>query len=142
MEAGGPLTVLEIVKYREAKECDKTEALKLLLQIINSGRQYKEFLCENGAIRGVAECLGNSANIQTQEASKQVVYLCDLLLLLFTLLLCFYQVLHKLAIGNPCHSLKVYTALVALLQAISPSAQKLAASTLRRIHPTLDPTGK
>ena len=75
MEAGGLLTVLEIVKYREAKESDKTEALKLLLQIINSGRQYKEFMCENGAIRGVAECLGNSTNIETQEASKQVCFL-------------------------------------------------------------------
>ena len=74
MEAGGPLTVLEIVRLREGRESDKTEALKLLLQVVNSGRQYKEFLCENGAIRGVAECLGNSPNLATQEASRQVYY--------------------------------------------------------------------
>lgn len=120
MEAGGPLTVLEIVRLREGRESDKTEALKLLLQVVNSGRQYKEFLCENGAIRGVAECLGNSPNLATQEASRQV--------------------LHKLAIGNPRYSLKVYSSLVALLQARSPSAQKLAASTLRKLNPTVKPS--
>ena len=76
MEAGGPLTVLEIVKFRDGKDADKTEGLRLILQIINSGRQYKEFLCENGAIRGVAECLGNSTSLQTQESCKQVTHLC------------------------------------------------------------------
>ena len=76
MEAGAPLTVLEIVKSRDGKDADKTEALKLILQIINSGRQYKEFLCENGVIRGVAECLGNSTSFQTQECCKQVTHFC------------------------------------------------------------------
>lgn len=75
MEAGGPLTVLEIIRIMNCKESDKTEALRLLLQILNSGRQYKEFLCENGAIRAVAECLGNSKQETAQEAARQVTYL-------------------------------------------------------------------
>jgi len=46
LEVGGVLTVVEILGVKQAKECDKTEALKLLLCVASAGRQYKEIICE------------------------------------------------------------------------------------------------
>ena len=46
LEVGGVLTVVEILGVKQAKECDKTEALKLLICVASAGRQYKEIICE------------------------------------------------------------------------------------------------
>jgi len=46
LEIGGVLTVVELLGVKQAKESDKTEALKLLMCIASAGRQYKELICE------------------------------------------------------------------------------------------------
>ena len=40
------LTVVEILGVKQAKDSDKTEALKLLSCVASAGRQYKEIICE------------------------------------------------------------------------------------------------
>ena len=47
LEVGGILTLLEIVNLKSCEEADKSEALRLLTQITNKGRQYKEMICES-----------------------------------------------------------------------------------------------
>ena len=46
LEVGGVLTVVEILGVKQAKDSDKTEALKLLICVASAGRQYKEIICE------------------------------------------------------------------------------------------------
>ncbi|XP_008562759.1 PREDICTED: uncharacterized protein C1orf228-like, partial [Galeopterus variegatus] len=47
LEVGGVLTLLEILGLEKTKEEDKKEAIKLLQVIANSGRKYKELICES-----------------------------------------------------------------------------------------------
>ena len=47
LEVGGVLTLLEIIGLKQAKEDDKSEALKNLHYIANAGRKYKELICES-----------------------------------------------------------------------------------------------
>ena len=44
---GGVLTLLEILALNKIKEEDKKESVKLLQVIANSGRKYKELICES-----------------------------------------------------------------------------------------------
>ena len=50
LEVGGVLTVLEILGLKQAKECDKAEALRLLTCVADAGRKYKEIICESYGI--------------------------------------------------------------------------------------------
>ncbi|XP_019623582.1 PREDICTED: uncharacterized protein C1orf228 homolog [Branchiostoma belcheri] len=115
LEVGGVLTVLEILGLKQAKEADKTEALKLLQTICNAGRKYKELICESYGIRAVAECLARAKSEETQEQCRQL--------------------LQMLAQGNPKYEVQVYKGLIALLPASSPKAQQMAAQTLRIVQP-------
>lgn len=47
LEIGGVLTLLEILGLEKIKEEDKKESIKLLQIIANSGRKYKELICES-----------------------------------------------------------------------------------------------
>lgn len=47
LEVGGVLTLLEILGQDKLKEGDKTEALRLLQIIANTGQKYKELICES-----------------------------------------------------------------------------------------------
>ena len=47
LEVGGVLTLLEIIGLKQAKEEDKSIALKNLHYIANAGRKYKELICES-----------------------------------------------------------------------------------------------
>lgn len=47
LEVGGVMTILEILGLKQAKEEDKTQALLLLQCVANSGRKYKELICES-----------------------------------------------------------------------------------------------
>ena len=38
--------MVEILSVKQAKDADKTEALKLLVCVASAGRQYKEIICE------------------------------------------------------------------------------------------------
>ncbi|XP_071073593.1 armadillo-like helical domain containing protein 1 isoform X7 [Dasypus novemcinctus] len=51
LEVGGVLTLLEILGLEKIKEEDKRESIKLLQCIANSGRKYKELICESYAIQ-------------------------------------------------------------------------------------------
>lgn len=47
LEVGGVLTLLEILGLKQSKEVDKTQAITLLQCVANSGRKYKELICES-----------------------------------------------------------------------------------------------
>lgn len=115
LEVGGVLTLLEILGLKQAKECDKTEALRLLHCIADAGRKYKELICESYGIRAVAECLAKSRTEETQECARSL--------------------LQNLSQGNPKFEVQVYKGLIALLPCSSPKAQQMAAQTLRVVQP-------
>ncbi|KAK2106625.1 Armadillo-like helical domain containing protein 1 [Saguinus oedipus] len=47
LEVGGVLTLLEILGLEKITEEAKKESVKLLQVIANSGRKYKELICES-----------------------------------------------------------------------------------------------
>ncbi|XP_013013444.1 armadillo-like helical domain containing protein 1 isoform X2 [Cavia porcellus] len=111
LEVGGVLTLLEILGLEEIKEEDKKESIKLLQVVANSGRKYKELICESYGVRSIAEFLAKSKSEETQE---EVQILLD-----------------SLVHGNPKYQNQVYKGLIALLPCASPKAQQLALQTLR-----------
>nr|XP_005894298.1 PREDICTED: uncharacterized protein C1orf228 homolog [Bos mutus] len=111
LEVGGVLTLLEILALNKIKEEDKKESIKLLQVIANSGRKYKELICESYGVRSIAEFLAKSKSEETQE---EVQVLLD-------------SLIH----GNPKYQNQVYKGLIALLPCASPKAQQLALQTLR-----------
>ncbi|XP_036749046.2 armadillo-like helical domain containing protein 1 isoform X6 [Manis pentadactyla] len=111
LEVGGVLTLLEILGLEKIKEEDKKESIKLLQVIANSGRKYKELICESYGIRSIAEFLAKSKSEETQE---EVQVLLD-----------------SLVHGNPKYQNQVYKGLIALLPCASPKAQQLSLQTLR-----------
>ena len=74
LEVGGILTVLEVLSVKKASEEDRMEALNLLLDIVKTGRQCKELLCESSGVRSVAQCLAQSTSTQTQETAQQLLF--------------------------------------------------------------------
>ncbi|XP_006899086.1 PREDICTED: uncharacterized protein C1orf228 homolog [Elephantulus edwardii] len=111
LEVGGVLTLLEILGLEKIKEEDKKESIKLLQLIANSGRKYKELICESYGVRSIAEFLAKSTSEDTQE---EVQILLD-----------------ALVHGNPKYQNQVYKGLIALLHCTSPKAQQLSLQTLR-----------
>ncbi|KAK1340117.1 hypothetical protein QTO34_018681 [Cnephaeus nilssonii] len=111
LEVGGVLTLLEILGLEKIKEEDKKESIKLLQVIANSGRKYKELICESYGVRSIAEFLAKSKSEETQE---EVQVLLD-----------------SLVHGNPKYQNQVYKGLITLLPSVSPKAQQLALQTLR-----------
>ncbi|CAI9152299.1 unnamed protein product [Rangifer tarandus platyrhynchus] len=111
LEVGGVLTLLEILALNKIKEEDKKESIKLLQVIANSGRKYKELICESYGVRSIAEFLAKSKSEETQE---EVQVLLD-------------SLIH----GNPKYQNQVYKGLITLLPCASPKAQQLALQTLR-----------
>ncbi|XP_054428099.1 armadillo-like helical domain containing protein 1 [Pteronotus mesoamericanus] len=111
LEVGGVLTLLEILGLEKIKEEDKKESIKLLQVIANSGRKYKELICESYGVRSIAEFLAKSKSEETQE---EVQVLLD-----------------SLVHGNPKYQNQVYKGLIALLPSTSPKAQQLSLQTLR-----------
>ena len=74
LEVGGILTVLEVLSVKKASEEDRMEALDLLLDIVKTGRQCKELLCESSGVRSVAQCLAQSTSTQTQDTAQQLLF--------------------------------------------------------------------
>ncbi|XP_075411482.1 armadillo-like helical domain containing protein 1 [Tenrec ecaudatus] len=111
LEVGGVLTLLEILALEKIQEKDKKESIKLLQLIANSGRKYKELICESYGVRSIAEYLAKSKSEETQE---EVQVLLD-----------------ALVHGNPKYQNQVYKGLIALLPCTSPKAQQLSLQTLR-----------
>uniref|UniRef100_A0A8D2DCP2 Armadillo like helical domain containing 1 n=1 Tax=Sciurus vulgaris TaxID=55149 RepID=A0A8D2DCP2_SCIVU len=111
LEVGGVLTLLEILGMEKIKEEDKKESIKLLQLIANSGRKYKELICESYGVRSIAEFLALSKSEETQE---EVQILLD-----------------SLVHGNPKYQNQVYKGLIALLPCAPPKAQQLSLQTLK-----------
>jgi hypothetical protein len=108
------LTLLEILSLKQATDIDKKEALAVLEMIANSGRKYKEIICECYGVRSIAECLARS---RLEDTQTQARYL-----------------LENLAKGNPKYQNQVYKGLIALLPVTSPKAQELAVQTLQVVQ--------
>ncbi|XP_038308092.1 armadillo-like helical domain containing protein 1 isoform X1 [Canis lupus familiaris] len=111
LEVGGVLTLLEILGMEKIKEEDKKESIRLLQVIANTGRKYKELICESYGVQSIAEFLAKSKSEETQE---EVQILMD-----------------SLVHGNPKYQNQVYKGLIALLPCASPKAQQLSLQTLR-----------
>ncbi|XP_004679527.1 PREDICTED: uncharacterized protein C1orf228 homolog [Condylura cristata] len=111
LEVGGVLTLLEILGLEKIKEEDKKESIKLLQTIANSGRKYKELICESYGVRSIAQFFATSKSEETQE---EVQILLD-----------------SLVHGNPKYQNQVYKGLIALLPCVSPKVQQLTLQTLR-----------
>ncbi|XP_077608201.1 armadillo-like helical domain containing protein 1 isoform X3 [Crocuta crocuta] len=111
LEVGGILTLLEILGLEKIKEEDKKESIRLLQVIANSGRKYKELICESYGVRSIAEFLAKS---KSEESQEEVQVLLD-----------------SLVHGNPKYQNQVYKGLIALLSCASPKAQQLSLQTLR-----------
>nr|XP_054346679.1 armadillo-like helical domain containing protein 1 isoform X2 [Pongo pygmaeus] len=120
LEVGGVLTLLEILGLEKIKEEAKKESVKLLQVIVNSGRTYKELICESYGVRSIAEFLAKSKSEETQE---EVQVLLD-----------------SLVHGNPKYQNQVYKGLIALLPCESPKAQQLSLQTLRTAQPIIGTT--
>lgn len=91
IEVGGVCTLLEIIGLKQSKDIDRTLALKILIVIAASGRQYKELICECYGkwfnklwmlqflyffylgIRTIAECLAKSKDEDSQQSCKTVL---------------------------------------------------------------------
>ncbi|XP_004621642.1 armadillo-like helical domain containing protein 1 [Sorex araneus] len=111
IEVGGVLTLLEILGLDIIKEESKKESVKLLQIIADSGRKYKELICESYGVRSIAEFLAKSKSEETQEEVQAL--------------------LNSLVHGNPKYQNQVYKGLIALLPCESPKAQQLSLQTLR-----------
>lgn len=115
IEVGGILTLLDIISLKQVTEINKAKALKCLQHIANSGRKYKELICESYGIRAIAECLAKSKCEETQEYC--------------------HEMLLALSKGNPKFEQQLYKGLIALLPCNSPKAQQIAVSSLRTVQP-------
>ncbi|OUM67322.1 hypothetical protein PIROE2DRAFT_5292, partial [Piromyces sp. E2] len=98
---------------------EKSEVLKILSHIANSGRQYKEFICESYGIRAIADCLARSKSEETQDCAKNLLY--------------------QLGVGNPKYLIQVYKALMSILisPTVSVSSQQMSSQALRMLLPSI-----
>ncbi|KAJ3397106.1 hypothetical protein HDU92_000806 [Lobulomyces angularis] len=104
-----------ITKY---PKCHKAEALRLLISIANSGRTFKEFICESYGVKSVSDCLSRTKSDIVGDYCRNL--------------------LHQLGIGNPKFLSQIYKALVQLIMTnISPLSQQMAAQALRLILPSI-----
>ncbi|NWQ81246.1 ARMD1 protein, partial [Columbina picui] len=111
LQMGGLLVLLEILGLNHPSEEDKRESVKLLQLIADTGRMYKEFICENYGVQSLAKFLATSSSA---EAQKDVQVLLDCL-----------------GHENPKYQNQVYKGLIAVLSCASPGAQQLALQTLK-----------
>ncbi|XP_026881070.2 armadillo-like helical domain containing protein 1 isoform X2 [Electrophorus electricus] len=114
LEMGGVLTLLEVLGHSQITEKAKTQALHLLRIIANTGRKYKEIICESYGVRAVAECLATACAEETQHTASVL--------------------LEALAHGNPRYQQQVYKGLVALLSCNCPKTQQLVLQTVRTVQ--------
>ncbi|XP_074764255.1 armadillo-like helical domain containing protein 1 [Athene noctua] len=111
LETGGVVILLEILGLNHLKQEDKRESVKLLQLVADSGRKYKELICESYGVQFLAAFLTASNSAEAQE---------DLQVLL-----------DSLGHGNPKYQNQAYKGLVAVLPCASPQAQRLALQSLR-----------
>ncbi|KAJ3124126.1 hypothetical protein HK100_011355 [Physocladia obscura] len=135
LEVGGVLTVLELLGLAQIKEADKSEALRLLINIANAGRKYKEFLCESYGVRTVADCLARSRSETTQDYCQNLLFQLGVVSIIIFVVF----VLELLWQGNPKFLMQVYKSLLSLLtsSASSPTGQQISGQALRMLLPSI-----
>ncbi|KFP93360.1 Uncharacterized protein C1orf228, partial [Haliaeetus albicilla] len=111
LEIGGVMILLEILGLNHLKEEDKRESVKLLQLVADTGRKYKELICESYGVQSLTEFLVTSNSAEAQE-DVQVL-------------------LDSLGHSNPKYQNQVYKGLIAVLPCASPHAQKLVLQMLR-----------
>ncbi|NXC39604.1 ARMD1 protein, partial [Penelope pileata] len=117
LEIGGISMLLEILGLSHLKEEDKRESVKLLQLVANTGRKYKELICESYGVQSLAEVLATCSSVEAQDDAQFL--------------------LESLGHGNPKYQDQVYRGLVAVLQCGNPYAQQLALQTLRGMQDTV-----
>jgi hypothetical protein len=113
LEVGGVLTVLEILNLQQLFEEDVVEALQILHTVANTGRSYKELICEMDGVDAVLCCLQKSRSEVLCEG-------CRLLLI-------------TLGRGNPTYAPSLVQSLLGGLTSTNSKAQRIAAQTLRTL---------
>lgn len=113
LEVGGVLTVLEILNLDQLFDEDKIVALQILQTITNTGRSYKELICEVAGVEAVLCALGRTRSEELTESTR---------LLMITL-----------GRGNPEYAPAVVTSLLGSLCSPSALAQRAAAQILRTL---------
>jgi hypothetical protein len=113
LEVGGVLTILEILNLDQLFDEDKIVALQILHTVANTGRSYKELVCEVEGVPAVLCALGRTSSEELSESVR---------LLLITL-----------GRGNPDHAPALVDGLLATLISPSALAQRVAAQTLRTL---------
>eukprot|EP00741_Cyanophora_paradoxa_P021106 tig00021346_g20371.t1 len=73
LEVGGVNTLLEILGLERIGEDDRQQTFQVLQHIANSGRYYKELICENEGVRVIAECLGRTRDEGTLDAGRNLL---------------------------------------------------------------------
>uniref|UniRef100_A0A3B3BGT7 Armadillo like helical domain containing 1 n=1 Tax=Oryzias melastigma TaxID=30732 RepID=A0A3B3BGT7_ORYME len=111
LEAGGVVTLLDVLRSPQVKEDDKAAALRLLLNISDAGRKYKEFICENNGVEILSDCMVGSDVGDPAGA-----------------------LLESLSHGNPKYQEQIYQSLIGLLTRVRPRAQLLLLQTLRSVQ--------
>ncbi|XP_055019141.1 armadillo-like helical domain containing protein 1 isoform X2 [Boleophthalmus pectinirostris] len=114
LEDGGVLTLIDILNQGQTKGEDRAEVLNVLLIVSNTGRKYKEFICESKGVSALAECLTIPYSNEILEKACAV--------------------LDSLSQGNPKYLNYVYQELIALLLNTSPKSQKMLLRTLRSLQ--------
>ncbi|NXI97740.1 ARMD1 protein, partial [Psophia crepitans] len=117
LEIGGVLILLEVLGLNHLTEEDKRESVKLLQLVADTGRKYKELICESYGVQFLAEFLATSNSAEAQEDAQVL--------------------LASLGHGNPKYQNQVYKGLIAVLPCASPRAQQLALQTLRAMQDTV-----
>ncbi|EGF80626.1 hypothetical protein BATDEDRAFT_24394 [Batrachochytrium dendrobatidis JAM81] len=116
---GASLFLTRISAWLRLTQRDKAEALRLIQCVANSGRKYKEFICESFGVRQVTECLSKSRSEITQDYARNL--------------------LTELGTGNPKFHMQVFKGLQSLLssQAVSPTAQQMSGQAIRSLLPSI-----
>lgn len=113
LEVGGVLTVLEILNLQQLFEEDVVEALQILHTVANTGRSYKELICEMDGVTATLCCLQRSRSEVLCEG-------CRLLLV-------------TLGRGNPTYAPQLVQLLLGTLTSTNSKAQRITAQTLRTL---------
>eukprot|EP01052_Picozoa_sp_SAG31_P031580 SAG31_NODE_3361_length_4364_cov_3.184291_5_plen_570_part_00 len=113
LEVGGVLTVLEVLNLDQLFDEDKIVALRILQTIANTGRSYKELICEVSGVAAVLCALGRTQSELLTESVR---------LLMITL-----------GRGNPEYSPAIVQSLLSTLCHPSALAQRVAVQILRTL---------
>lgn len=118
VEVGGIATLVEIIQIQGVRNEDKAEVIRLIIPISDAGRRYKEMICENGGIAGVADFMRQTHTDEQLLSSAGAL-------------------LRSLGAGNPTHASAVRRALLGLLSSEFNVTKRVACASLRLLLASL-----